>query len=97
VTPPIIPTTEEVLMPAVPTIGEEFEKYLKAIRRGPEPLSEVQVTETRRAFYAGAFVALCRFREIGVPEVDEDEGVARMQAMYDEIMVFYEAVRGGRA
>jgi hypothetical protein len=58
----------------------------------PAGASAVQRQETRRAFYAGAWELLCRYAEIGEPEISEDEGVEVLEAIRREIEAFFRTI-----
>lgn len=58
----------------------------------PKNAPPVQRQETRRAFYAGAWELLCRYAEVGEPEISEDEGVEVLEATKREIETFYTSI-----
>lgn len=63
----------------------------------PPDASETQVTEMRRAFYAGAAALLRAVADIGDSVEDDDAGAARLMALDDELEAFGEAVQRGDA
>lgn len=71
------------------TIEEQWQGYAAMVFRGmkPEP-SQVQVDETKQAFFAGAWAILNAFEAIGEPHVPEDFAVAYMEGRRKEIESF---------
>ena len=76
-------------------LQEAWEDYRDRVV--PKDPAAGQVTETRRAFYAGAWAVLCEVKRLGADEVTEDEGVAALAAMVEHGERFFEAVKAGRA
>ena len=69
------------------TIQQEWELFAKSIFRG-EDVSKVQYTETKKAFFAGATAMFAMVQETGDPSVTEDQGVAHLDALQDEVVSF---------
>lgn len=67
-------------------IGEGWESY----RAGVVPFDApaVQVRETRKAFYAGAWAALNLLLELGRDSLSEDEGARALEALHEECRAF---------
>lgn len=72
------------------TIQQEWELFAKSIFRR-QKISETQRTEMRKAFFAGATAMLAMVQETGEPEVSEDEGVAHLDALHDELLAFMQS------
>lgn len=70
------------------TIEQEWQGFSAMIFRNVEP-TETQVIETRKAFFAGALAMLTATRQIGEPNVSEAEGIAYMEARWQESQEFY--------
>lgn len=51
--------------------------------------SPVQVEETKRAFFAGAWAMLCSVKRLGEADVSEEDGVRYMQEREREGEQFY--------
>ena len=78
------------------TIGEQWESFRKEYV--PADAASVQVTETRRAFYAGAaafFGGIYQSLDDGAETTDED--VAKLAAMHQELLDFGALVESGKA
>lgn len=73
-----------------PRIQQAWNDYLQAVVPAGAPA--VQITESKRAFFAGALAAFTVYHEIGEPEVSEDEGVERLESLYQELIAFKAAV-----
>lgn len=54
----------------------------------PPDAPDVQVVETRRAFYAGATIVLEICKRVGAPDVSEDLGVLQFEMLDREIVAF---------
>jgi hypothetical protein len=68
------------------SVAAMFEDYRKVI---PETAPEIQIEETRRAFYAGAYYLLTSVAKLGGDtEAEEEAGVQQLQALKDECEVF---------
>lgn len=61
----------------------------------PRGAGAIQRIETRRAFYAGAFAAIEVMKRIGDDDVSEDQAIAMMQGLSDEIETFRRNVGEG--
>jgi hypothetical protein len=77
------------------TVAQMWDSYARAVL--PMDVGETQKTETRRAFYAGVFALLEKFKNIGENEVSEDAGVAYLEAISVEVTRFYVDVLARRA
>lgn len=63
------------------SIEEEWNDYSAAIfAKMKYPPSDVQVTETKQAFFAGAWMMFCGTRECGEPDMPEQEAMEWMSA-----------------
>jgi hypothetical protein len=62
----------------------------------PPGAPEVQLSETRRAFYAGVFSLLEIVKVLGTDAVSEEAGVFRMEMIDQEIQQFYRDVKEGK-
>lgn len=76
--------------------GGEWKSYRERVM--PPQVPDVQLVETRRAFYAGAsaVLALCH-DTIGDPNASEEEGVAILSGMHEECKQFAQRVEQGEA
>lgn len=64
----------------------------------PDDPAPIQVQMMRRSFYAGAFAMLMMLSNIGDdPSIDEDAGVARLEAYRKECERFVAMMNMGRA
>jgi hypothetical protein len=72
------------------TIAEEWEGYREAVI--PKNAGEVQIMETRRAFYAGA-LALSTL----IAGFSDKESDAEADRLLDELVAFNEMVKDGKA
>lgn len=75
------------------TIAEQWLEFSAMVL--PNNVSDVQRTEMRRAFYAGFHSALSSAR--GLADLEESEGVKRLQAWQDEAAQFGERIASGKA
>ena len=73
------------------TIKEQWDSFRMLVV--PADASEVQLQETRRAFYAGAEAMMRIQFNIGDKDVSEDEGVAILSACHDEAEEVAQKVR----
>ena len=73
-----------------PRIQQAWESYLQAVV--PTAAPAVQITECKRAFFAGAAAAFAVFTAIGDDAVSEDEGVSRLEDLQFEMDAFVAAV-----
>lgn len=72
---------------ALNSIEKEFEGFAAMVFRKMTPAVN-QREEMQKAFFAGDWAMLTAFREIGEPHVSEEEGVAYMEARWQEAMAF---------
>ena len=63
----------------------------------PGDAPDVQRTEMRRAFYAGAWGVLMEAHAIGEESVSEAAGIAHLEALRAELMQFHADLRAGKA
>lgn len=63
----------------------------------PTNAGSIQRQEMRRAFYAGVESALRMQWEVGDEKVSEDEGMAILNAWFDEAHEFGEKIAAGKA
>lgn len=77
------------------TVKAEWEEYARLVLPADAP--PVQITETRRAFYAGAWSMLMQSSELGDDSVSEEQGVIALEWWRREIEAFHRAVQDGRA
>lgn len=82
-------------MSKIPTIKDKWNGYLESVV--PATASIAQVTETRRAFYAGALAVMFINSRIGEPDVTENEGCQAMDNAMAEIEEFLQLLRENRA
>lgn len=76
------------------TVQQMWDNFAERIL-APMNVSANQYTETRRAFYGGAWGMLCAMKRVGEDDITEDRGVDYFQARHDEITKFYEDVLSG--
>lgn len=69
------------------TIEEQWQGFSAMVFR-KTPATEVQRTEMKKAFFAGAWSLFCAVEEIGEPHVSEDEGHAFLEKWRDECLAF---------
>jgi hypothetical protein len=72
-----------------PTLESEWNEFNDRILKAAGA-SQVQITETRRAFYAGAYSVMTALAAIGDDSVSEDEGVQRMESLRRECELFFQ-------
>ena len=79
------------------TVAGLFAEYIDKIFTGMPKLApdSAQFIETRRAFYAGAFIMLTTFNRIGDDDVDETDGAELMERLWQECQAFYRDVKAG--
>jgi len=77
------------------TVQQEWESFSKEVFRGMD-VSKTQSDEMRKAFFAGATAMLAMVQETGEPEISEDEGVARLDALQDEVVAFMRSIVDAR-
>jgi hypothetical protein len=77
-------------------VEREWEEYRRHVL--PSNVSTVQLTETRRAFYAGAYLLLSSLTEIlGEEQEPTPEDIAKLDAINNELKEFFAKVgTGGR-
>lgn len=76
------------------TIKEKWEDYQRKVV--PKAASENQVIETRRAFYAGAFVMFSLVALTSEQAINEDVGAAFLEGLRQECLAFSDTVAKGR-
>jgi hypothetical protein len=77
------------------SLAETWLSYQKIL---PADAGEIQITETRRAFYAGATALWSLIMSTLDPGLDPtDAELKRMDALDAELTAFQQAVRDGRA
>lgn len=75
-------------------VEEQFQAYCKRCRLDLDTASPVQVIETRRAFY-GAVGQLLVFLKGELADQSEDDGVAELERIWEQVRVFWER-QGGK-
>ena len=70
------------------SIEEEWQGYSAMIFKGVKP-GEVQLKETKQAFFSGAWAMLCAMKQVGEESVTENQGVAYFEACQKEGQAFY--------
>jgi hypothetical protein len=71
------------------SIEEEWCGYAAMVFKGMKPKpSQVQVEETKQAFFAGAWAILNAVVEIGEPHIPEEFGMAYLDGRRKEIEAF---------
>jgi hypothetical protein len=79
-----------------PTIGDLWLSYLDQVIPVGAPL--VQIQESKRAFYAAAGLVLDLLMSgIGDDTVSEEDGVAYLESLHQEVRAFVGDVVNGRA
>ena len=66
------------------TVRDEWERFAATVL--PRGVSDVQRTETQKAFYAGAISMLALSAELGGDEWTEESGAKQLQAWQDELL-----------
>lgn len=74
---------------ALKSVQEEWLGFSGMVFSKQKP-SDVQMEEMRRAFFAGAWAMFCGMKEIGEPDVSEEEGMAHLDRVEAECRAFYE-------
>jgi hypothetical protein len=69
----------------LPTIKDEWDEYRKLL---PEDAYPIQIVETRRAFYAGAWSLWSIVKELGEDDFDLNQGAAILELLRLEIKAF---------
>jgi len=77
------------------TVQEQWESFSKLVV--PKDAPEIQVTEMRRAFYAGVEAMLRIQWAIGDAAVSEDGAMAILEGVHDECQRFASEVVKGAA
>jgi len=77
------------------TIAAEWDYYRQRVV--PATASRTQVVETKRAFYAGATVALASVYAVGKEDVAITDGMATIEALLKEASAFAASVRAGES
>jgi len=70
------------------TIEEEWNGFSEMIFSKLNP-SPVQVSETKQAFFAGAWAILCALNEVGEPHISEEQGIQYFEDRQAEGKQFY--------
>jgi len=74
------------LHPPQPTVLDLWESYLKNVV--PADAEPIQIQETRRAFYGGAWMLLQTVKRLGDDDFTEDDGVEALEALEQEMKNF---------
>lgn len=77
------------------TIKEHWESFAAAVI--PNDASPYQIQDMRRAFYGGAMSAYNLCADIGLSSVSEEEGMAILENLEEEIRIFRLEVKHGFA
>lgn len=77
------------------TLASEWASFREQVLHPDSPPQ--QVTDMRRAFYAGAWLTLTLFRDIGEDEISEEAGVEALERIHQESIAFKADVEAGRA
>ena len=72
---------------ALKSIEQEWLGFAKMVFAKSKP-SELQTTEMKKAFFAGAWAMFCATQEIGEPHVTESEALAFLDARKAECEEF---------
>ncbi len=67
-------------------IQQAWDSYLRDVV--PVGAPAVQITESKRAFFAGALAAFTVYTDVAPDDVSEEEGVARLEALYQELEAY---------
>ena len=76
------------------TLKEEYENWKEKTQ--PKNAPQIQVTEVRRAFYAGGFTLFNLLHEVSVKHSEED-AEALLEKIDKEITDFFDDVKNGHA
>lgn len=82
-------------MTGLTSVTESWQSFWKAV--GPPDASEIQKTEMRRAFYAGAWAVFCQMRRTGDDDIPEGTGVMHLMSIEAECRTFQRLVKEGKA
>lgn len=80
---------------ATRTIQQQWESYLRDVI--PVGASALQISECRRAFFAGARGMFSSLQEASADPVSEDDGVVELEKLNQELQTFVTDVAEGRA
>jgi hypothetical protein len=72
------------------TIAGQWDDYFVKVLLGSGVTNSVQIQETRRAFYAGAYALLMLLSRIASDDVTEESGVEYLEACRRECQAFYD-------
>lgn len=78
------------------TIADQWASYDREVLL-PAAVGEVQRTETRRAFYAGASALFALVSGLGIDDISEDQGADELEVLSQELQAFGEAIGKGMA
>lgn len=70
------------------SLERQFRAYLKAVRLPEDQMSEIQKTETRRAFMAGCGQTVLLL-EHEVSKLSDEDGVKALQRILDQVMEYF--------
>lgn len=76
------------MMAVLKSIEDEWVGFSGMIFAKTNP-SPVQVSEMKRAFFAGAWSMLCAVKRIGEPDISEEEGIQYLEDRQSEGQQFY--------
>ena len=74
------------------SLAQEWDELAAIFFEGFEP-SDMQRNDMRRAYYAGCLVMFTKFNDAGEEGRDEEEGVAIVDAIAEELKTYCEEVR----
>jgi len=72
---------------ALKSIQDEWDGFSQMVFANMKP-APTQVTEMKKAFFAGAWALFCALEEIGEPHISEAEGEAFLEARRAECLAF---------
>jgi hypothetical protein len=75
------------------TIQSSWESYQAQVM--PKDAPDVQVIETRRAFYAGCQTILGIMYGIGDDSISEDAGIQMIETLHQECQLFLSGIKRG--
>ncbi len=76
------------------TLQSEWDDFRNVVLT-PSGAGKVQITETRRAFYAGAWAMFMLVVEISDAAATEDEGAAQLEILKQEMERFHDMIGKG--
>ena len=82
------------MMPKPSTVREDWQSYERDVM--PADAGATQRSETRMAFYAGAWAMLTNVKLCGEPDMSEEAGCVYLELVTSEIERFCRAVKEGR-